>query len=395
MEGSCTRVSIVCTGLGRILRGYEQSTSETFAALRGCDGLDVQLFGAAGSERFAGRRVRCLDRRSRAARLIGWLLGKTPYFAEELTFAIAFLPTLLRTRPDVIICADRDLIDLLWYIRLISRADFRLLGFNGGPFGPPFCRVDFVQHLVQATFDQANKQGLPAERQTLLPHGFDINGRKPLGSVVEQRQLRQQLSLPEDRLIIIVVGAIQTEHKRLDYVIREIGTFASMRPDSKPYLLMLGQSSNDSEKLRSLAETTLGTGNFGIKSVQADQVHRYYCAADVFTLGTLVEAFGRVYVEAMLAGLPCVANNSANARYVISAAGCLADFEVPGSLANTLSKMLEAGQINFDLRRARSELAATRYSWDALLPQYLEMIRRCASLDLAPQRWSSIARLPE
>ena len=43
MDQRCIRVSIVCKGLGRILRGYEQSTSETFAALRGCEGLDVEL----------------------------------------------------------------------------------------------------------------------------------------------------------------------------------------------------------------------------------------------------------------------------------------------------------------------------------------------------------------
>jgi glycosyltransferase involved in cell wall biosynthesis len=167
-----------------------------------------------------------------------------------------------------------------------------------------------------------------------------------------------------------------------------------------------------SPEILELAEQSLGAGNFAAKSVRPDQVADYYRAADIFVLGSLKEGFGRVYLEALMHGLPTIGHRHPVIEYVLGDVGIVADLEKPGELADALlrelqllgreqramSKELETG-INervvdapsFSLQapsspQLRWESVRSRFSWDVLRPHYAEMFRTTAEVSVPEGR---------
>jgi glycosyltransferase involved in cell wall biosynthesis len=107
------------------------------------------------------------------------------------------------------------------------------------------------------------------------------------------------------------------------------------------------------------------------------EVADYYRAADVFVLSSLKEGFGRVYLEALIHGLPTIGHDQAVMRYVLGDAGITADLSRPGELAATLTRVLAAGGPE-SAAAERRESVRRRFAWERLAPQYAEMFRRCA-----------------
>jgi glycosyltransferase involved in cell wall biosynthesis len=96
----------------------------------------------------------------------------------------------------------------------------------------------------------------------------------------------------------------------------------------------------------------------------------------VFTLASLVEAFGRVMVEAMSHGLPCLAHDGPVQRYVLGPHGGFGDLRVRGELTRLLSGEHERSA---DAAHERNRFVHERFSWDSLAPRYAELLRRCAA----------------
>ncbi len=378
------RLFIVCSGLGRIHRGFESFAAQAFSALRNGSSLSVRLFGAGGSAKFGAVQIPCISRSHLRARWIGALLGKDAYFAEQATFVLGLLPYIIKDSPDVVLCSDRVTIDLLWYLRRLFKLKFRILGSNGGPMGPPFTRVDFVQHVVADTFDRSLRMGTPAERQALVPYGFAIS---MLGLPHDGSRAKKELSLPTDRLIILSAGAINCGHKRMDYVVREIARIANTPDAPRPFLLMVGQTTDETQKVRNLACETLGEGGFDIRCAAAEEMQAYYSAADCFVLGSLYEAFGRVIVEACAAGLPCLLHDSINSRYILGDLGEFADFTKDGELSSLITGVSGLEKQNQSLREKRNDEMAKRFSWESLLPLYVKMVEQCARVTISGRTW--------
>src|SRR5262249_53901723 len=98
--------------------------------------------------------------------------------------------------------------------------------------------------------------------------------------------------------------------------------------------------------------------------------------ADVFTLGSLKEGFGRVYLEALIGGLPCAAHDHPVMRFVLGEEGVFGDFTQPGELSRLLGLLLTAQPDPAAAARRRQAVRA-RFGWDALAPAYLDMFRAC------------------
>ena len=78
--------------------------------------------------------------------------------------------------------------------------------------------------MSEVYHEESLRAGRPAETQTLIPYGFRIDPQfRPL-SPDERAALRRKLGLPADRPVMLSVGAVNRSHKRMDYVVREVGT---------------------------------------------------------------------------------------------------------------------------------------------------------------------------
>ncbi len=370
-----TIVFLVCSGLGRINRGYESFTQECFDALAGEPALDLTLFKGGGLPGPRQMVLPNLPRTQPPAQKLGHLAGKSGYWAEQVTFALSLLPRIARRKHDVIYFSDTNVGNLLWHWRRLTRQKYALLFSNGGPMQPPYPRWDFVQQVAPTHLEAARAAGQPEEKQTLLPYGIQMETDLRVPAPGERDELRRSLGLPIGRAVVLTVGAVNKGHKRMDYVVREVAAL----PQPRPFLVLLGQPDEETPDVRALAQNLLGDAGYQIRTVPHQEISNYYQAADVFVLASLDEGFGRVFLEAMSRGLPCLAHDYPLTRFVLGSSGALADFTQAGSLTALLC---DARQERRDVSQWQRRHQATleRFSWQHLGPQYAAMITRCARL---------------
>jgi glycosyltransferase involved in cell wall biosynthesis len=373
-DAGVVRVFFPCTGLGRQRRGFETFTRECAAALHGDPRLAITVFGGGGP--FAGadeRAVPNFPRDSTAARIVGALAGKDPYFVEQATFFSGFLPWLVTGRPDVVYFADLNFGNACWHWRRISGQRFRLLFYNGGATTQPFTRCDLVQQVSPEHFDSAIARGEPADRQVLLPHGVTVARSFTPPSAGERAQIRAGLGLPVDRPLLLSVGMLDASVKRMDYLIREVASLG----ETRPFLLVAGATSGETPHILELARDALGADGFSHRVFAPEQMHFAYRAADAFALASLREGFGLATVEALGAGLPCVLHDTPTTEYIAGPHALRADLRALGAMAPLIRDALARGG-DISAMRARHQWVREKFSWDALRDRYADLLRACA-----------------
>ena len=364
------RVFLPCTGLGRQRRGFETFTLECADALRGDPRIELTVF-AGGPTPGAPARVRWnLRRDGTLSSLVGSLVRRDPYFVEQASFFLSFLPALVLGRPDVVYFADLNLGNLCWHWRRVSGQRFTLLYYNGGLTTRPFTRADLVQQLTPAGLAEAATRGEAPERQAVLAHGVRVPDVLPARITGDARCA---LGLPADRPVVLAVGMLDSAIKRTGYLIRELAAL----PAPRPFLALLGANGSDADAVRALARELLGDDGFLARAVPHDDVGDYYRAADVFALPSLREGFGLAYVEALAHGLPIVAHDTPVTRHLLGELAALTDLSEPGALSRALGAAL-ATPATDDERTARHASARARFGWDALREDYVQLLLRAA-----------------
>lgn len=371
------KVFLVCSGLGNIHRGYESFSQECFDALCKDNTLNLLLFKGGGSSSPNVSSLWNLTRTARITKLLATLLSNRthpvePYFIEQASFCVSLIPYIYKQCPDIIFFSDFALGTMLWHWRRLNNLSYKLLFSNGAPNGPPFSRMDHVQHLTPVHYQAALDAGEPKCKHSLVPYGIKLNpGYYPL-STPDREALRRSLNLPINRPILLSVGAINKFHKRMDYVIREVASL----PEPRPYLVLLGQTDEETHEIVALANQQLGIAGFYINTIFPTEVRKYYQVADIFVLASLKEGLPRVTLEAMAYGLPCLAHDYEITRFVFGEEALLGNFEMPGTLARLIPQaLLESQDVAKGYQRHR--IIYQRFSWQSLHQQYVDMIYHC------------------
>ena len=369
---SAGKVFFVCSGLGHIQRGYESFTRECYDALSGEKDLDIILFKGSGKKNCREIPLPCIKRRSLLAYVLSKLVRRDTYRLEQLTFTLFLLPYLHFHHPNVVYFSDEMIGIYLFRWRKISKLEFQLVFSNGAPLPPPYPCWDHVQQVTPNYYSEALSNGELEHKQSLLPYGFQISQELEKLSYQEAQEQRHILKLPQERFMILSIGALNKSHKRVDYLIKEI----ALLPKPLPFLVLLGQREEETNEIEKIAEERLGQENFVIRSVPHEQTALYYQIADLFVLASLSEGFGRVLVEAMAFGLPCLVHDYAIPRYVLADMGYFGNFEKAGGLSSALCALMSNyPEIDKDaIHRSVYE----RFSWVKMQPGYVKMLHNCA-----------------
>lgn len=363
-----TRVLLVCSGLDHASRGFESFARECFVALRDEPGLDLRLIKGSGPPDDRERSVPTLRRDGNIARAFGRIFGNEPFRFEQLAFALSLQPLLISRPPEVVYFSEWHTGIGLSLLRRITRQRFRLVLCNGTSAAEGFKHLDLVQELTPAALETVLERGADPTRQTMLPLGFTIEPSLELPSQEDRQALRRRLNLPVDRPIVLSVAALNRQ-KRIDYLIEELGRM----PEPRPFLLLVGQAEAETADLRAFASRRLGDDGHSVRSVPQPEVSDLYRASDAFVLASLGEAFGRVLIEAMAHGLPCLAYDYAITRFVLGPYGHLADLTQPGALQQLIVTSL-AGAEDHRSAHARHRFAYENFSWERLRPRYVQML---------------------
>lgn len=374
------RVLFSCSGIGIFNRGIETFFREAFDGVLGIPGWEIRLLKGAGPESIGEKKLRCLPRTGALAPPIGRITGRSAYAVEQWSSFFSVAREIRRFRPHVVFTSEANMMFLLRRFRMRIGVPFRVLYSNGGPCHPPFTRHDFVHQVAPFYRDEAIAFGEPEGKHLLVPYGIHVPSQ-PFPAAEERKSLRVRLGLPRDRPVILSVGWIARQHKRMDYVIREVAAL----PGPRPFLQLLGAMDEGSGELVTLGRDLLGPANFAAASVAPEAVADYYRAADVFVLGSLAEGFGRVYLEALAHGLPTIGHRHPVIEYVLGEAGIIGDLSKTSGLSSVL--VVELAKLRTttpEEMKWRRESVRSRFGWDLLRPAYADMFRTAAN---APMPW--------
>lgn len=363
------RVLLLCSGLDHAHRGFESFARECFEALRGDPALDLSLVKATGRAAPGERVVGTLTRDAPVARALGRAWRREAFRVEQVAFGVSVLPLVARERPRTIFLSEWHTALVLAAYRRLSRQRFDLVLCNGTMAVERFGHLDRVQQLTPVALDEALRRGDDPARHVLLPLGFAIDPAAPPLTPAQRDALRTRLDLPVDRPVLISVAALNRHHKRIDYLIEEVARLGQPRP----FLLLVGQAEAETAGIRRMAADRLGRDGHSIRTVAHERVGELLRAADVFVLASLGEGLPRALIEALGAGLPCLAHDYEVTRFALGPHGALGDLSRTGGLAALLADQITRGD-DGGASLARRRFAFQRFGWERLRPRYVELL---------------------
>lgn len=233
-------------------------------------------------------------------------------------------------------------------------------------------QVPWFIALSQEIQEQLFSLGIEMHRIFRLPNTVDRKRFLPI-STDAVPALRKKLRLPPG-ILIMVVGKL-AQRKGLELMLQ---TFCSLREhDPKLRLIFVGSGhgriNSCEEKLRSMIRS-LHAHHDVIITGDVENVHEFLQAADLFVLPSEQEGMSRALLEAMAAGLPCIATSVGAATEVIrdEIHGLL----IPPSNAQALSSALTRLIGDPDLRQRLGRAASARmdaFSIKAVMPQFRKL----------------------
>lgn len=361
------RVALPCSGLGHVRRGYERFAEELGRSLQGLTSrVELRVYGASLPPDLRGRSLPCL-RRSSLERF-GCSTARA-YRIEQFTFALSLVPLLAAHSVDVVHVSDPALCSALFHARNALRLRLKLVFCNSGPISVQhWARFDHTQLVAPWQVEDALTAGIPPSDFTFLPMGVDCSAFRRR---MEASEARVALGLPLDGLMLVSVASLDSSHKRLDYVISEIG-----RSPKDWFLVCVGQPTAETPYLARLARE-LAPGRVILRTVRSQEIPTYLAASDAFTLASRHEGFGLALLEAMAAELPVVARDVPSLRYLLEDDSQIRPLDVPGELCHALHAFTSA-----DVRRRLAERNRNRalsFDWSNLGAAYIQMYGRAVA----------------
>jgi 1,2-diacylglycerol 3-alpha-glucosyltransferase len=368
------KIALISTGLGRVLRGIESFNNSLFQNLRlQAPDVDITLFqggGKSGERRIVVPNIH----RGLTDRWIGQYRASV---LEHRSFAFGLYPLLRKGRFDIVHYNELCLGSVLFHLRRLFGGNYKLLFCNGSPWMPVHYhhRCDCVQLLSGPMVEEALAHKIDPKRIFFLPYGVDGRQFSPAARSL-RAETRAQLGIPENAKVVLTVAALSRSVKRIDYILQELSNL----PEST-WFLAAGQRTGETESLELEAERLLPS-RWKFVSWPHEQIQNLFGASDVFVLGSLKEGFGRCIIEAMLCGIPVVIHNAPCFRWVAQGDSVWhVDTTVRGELMHAVGQALSCDH------RSEAEETSKRFSWDALIPSYVDMYERVFRGE-PPREWS-------
>lgn len=226
-------------------------------------------------------------------------------------------------------------------------------------------------------------------RSALIPNGIDSCRFRP------GMQERSRFGFPEGKVVVLMVSAM-TAAKRVFEGLRSVAQLGDAF-----FLAVAGEGPLAGE-FDTLANRLL-PGRAMRLSVSPEQMPCLYRSCDVFLHMSVDEAFGNVFLEALSSGLPVVAHDCENTRWIFGnedwrirgrfqAEKQPCDENVRAYLVDTekaeevVEALMQASRVADGLSKAqfskaqesRHAFVASRFSWDRSAEAYAEFLKEVA-----------------
>lgn len=191
-----------------------------------------------------------------------------------------------------------------------------------------------------------------------IPGGVDVARFKP---VEDKAQLRRELSLPQDMLILLTVRRLSAR-MGLENLVRAMAIVEKQRND---VMLIIGGKGELGGCLKQLVED-LGLKNTFLPGyISYDrELPRYYQASDLFVMPSVtLEGFGLSTIEAMACGVPVLGTPTGGTPEILREV--TPDFVLPGVTSEVIADgiLQKLPRLRDPALQAQVCAFAQRYSW--------------------------------
>lgn len=192
-------------------------------------------------------------------------------------------------------------------------------------------------------------------KTTLIPHG------------IEKRFFSDQLGETGGPVQILTVAKLWG-YKRIKPVIKALSNFKG-RYDFKYIIVGKGPQKQSIEQY--IQKHGMQEYVEMIPRIPHEEIPKMYADSDIFVLASYPETFGRVYFEAMAAGIPiiCSKNSGVDGLFVDGESGLSVDHKRPEALQDALEKLIQDKQKRLAMGKAGQEVVL-KYTWPKVVKKY-------------------------
>jgi len=190
--------------------------------------------------------------------------------------------------------------------------------------------IDAIIYNSQTSREQHHDLGLSAPKSIVIPNGF-------LDHSVNQTLTREDLGIPSSAFVIGHVARLHPMKNQVGFLKIAVELAET---NSELFTIMCGKDvSLQNKKLMALIPEHL-RGRFLLLGERND-IQQLYPLMDTLCSSSLWgEAFPNVLGEAMYAGVPCIATDIGDSRYIIDDTGIVVPPNSPQSLKLAIEKLI-------------------------------------------------------
>jgi len=359
------RILIALPGLHAVQRGAEVVFENLADEIAKIPGYQVTLVGSGqpdASRGYAFKHVGCVSR-ERFLRFPRVPLLRSEYAYEELTFAAAMAATPGLSDFDVTVTCGYPFASWMLRAKGLRHGAKHIYVTENGDWAPRRENSEYkLFHADGLICTNVEYQERHAERwrSALIPNGVNTARFGP-----GEPSSTPLYSVPDGLPVVLIVAAL-IESKR---VVPGIEALAG-QDDIAVVVAGNGPLADEVERA--------GRAAFGERFdhivLGPDQMPDLYRSADVLLHMSKVEPFGNIYIEALASGLPVVAHDTPNTRWITGGHASLVDTEDPGAVVSAVRGCLEADAP--EAPGARSRYAGERFDWAVVARQYCDYFDR-------------------
>lgn len=300
---------MVCTGLGRIKRGFESYILDLAAMLQeSTPPIQFQVLAGKKIEQVSFQQE-AISHIHRHHSIWRWLRlhANTAFAREQDFFFLGMIPQLFKNKAALYYLGEYRLYCHLYRFRKWFGLQYRLCLYTGGQAIPGLFdnRYDYVHHITQVYYQQALKNGIPENKQRILPHVVNHEFEQD-ATLIESIQKKAK-----GKKIILSVGTIDTKVKRMHLI---PAMLQGMEDDF--FVVICGNRTRETPEIEKQLIAVFGEQGYLLVQVDRKLLGSYYAAADAFVLCSPKESFGMALVEAMYHQLPILVHDFEEAHYV-------------------------------------------------------------------------------
>lgn len=239
-------------------------------------------------------------------------------------------------------------------------------------------QVDAYIAISQELRDEFKELNFPDDKVLFIPNGVDTDRFRPLSSVEKELE-KKNLGFNEQQHIALTVGVFD-RRKNIGWLINEWVQNEGFGTQAK--LLAVGPQSRgdkDGAFLRSLKDTADEHPHMVQILGHVDSIEDYFQVADVFILPSTNEGMPNVVLEAMAAGLPCIATAVSGSGELVKDGlnGFLFPPNDSDGLRIALQQLFSGGVDSYGA--ASRDLVEYHFSMNALARRYSELYEKLCS----------------